>query len=108
MQIFTIGEIITPEGTFKDLYGNLVDPSVVQFKYAVSNALGGLLGPTTTLTYTGSSTPAVGSVYRISKGVYQAQIDPTGFPGYWTCEWLSTGTGQTVKSFNLLVANRSL
>lgn len=67
--------------------GAVVDPGTVSFSYSVNG------GSTTTWTYASSSTPAVGTIGRLSEGVYQVWVDTTGLSGTILGSWLSTGTG---------------
>jgi hypothetical protein len=53
------------------------DPTDLAVKWAVTNA-SGVGGSTTTLTYTGATTPAPNSVWRSGPGLYRAWIDTTG------------------------------
>jgi hypothetical protein len=72
-----------------DSTDTVVDPTTVTFKYNMNNG-----ATIATWTYSGSSTPGVGMVARLSTGVYQAQVDTTGLNGLLVAEFVSTGTGQ--------------
>jgi hypothetical protein len=69
--------------------GSPVDPTTVTFSYNING------GATIhTWTYSGSSTPSVGVVARLSTGDYIAEVDTTGLNGLLVATWVSTGTGQ--------------
>lgn len=68
--------------------GALVDPTTVVFSYSLNYG-----ATVATWTYAGASTPAVGTVARISAGVYEAWVDTTGMNALLVGDWLSTGTG---------------
>jgi hypothetical protein len=80
------GTLATPTGGFRDVNGNLADPTTVVLKYKPGSA-----AATVTITF-----PDV----RISKdavGLYHADVDTTGLlPAgvaldEWTYEWIGTG-----------------
>lgn len=98
--------IIEFEMVFTDPNNNdiAIDPTVVTFQFWFSSAAGGVPSPLgAVLTYSGSSTPAVNTVFRIlnADGVYcyRAWIDTTGLSisgdfGTGVGKWKSTGVGQ--------------
>jgi hypothetical protein len=82
------GNVLVSTATFEtEATGAPVDPGTVTFSYRV--------GPTlTVLTYSGSSTPAVGTVFRTAAGVYVAWVDCTNINVNIPWRWDSTGAGQ--------------
>jgi hypothetical protein len=68
--------------------GQPIDPTTIVFSYSVNG--GATLN---SWTYTSATTPAVGTVARISTGVYEVWVDTTGLNGNLVGNWLSTGTG---------------
>jgi len=100
---YVAGQVVQVTAVFTTVAtGAVVDPGTIAFKYAIT--VNGVTGATTTLTYSGASTPAVGVVARTSAGTYVAQVDTTSKPGYWQIEWVSTGTGQTTQPSDFLVS----
>lgn len=110
MNEYDEGDLIVCTGTFidpdnLDPSGNPspIDPTTVEFRYSVRRAQGSPPGPVMTLTYTDGTEPAPGQLVRIGEGVYEAQVDSTGLPGYWTARYVSTGLGQASQPWRLFV-----
>lgn len=82
------GSLITSTATFLDDNGNPADPNTITLKYQAGS------GSVITVAY--PSLPVV----RVSTGVYQAELDSTGWTGYspqfWTVEWIGTGNVQAI------------
>lgn len=82
------GSLITSTATYFDENGDAADPTVVTLKYKTGS------GATITAVY--PSLP----VTRVSTGVYQAELDTTGFTGpaqqLWTVQWAGTGNVQAI------------
>lgn len=82
------GSLITSTATFLDDTGALADPSTITLKYKAGS------GATVTAVY-----PAA-PVTRVSTGVYQAELDSTGWTGpdsqLWTVQWSGTGNVQAI------------
>ena len=69
--------------------GALVDPSTITFSYNLN------YGSTIhSWSYASASSPAIGTVARLSTGVYEVWVDTTGLNGLLVANWVSTGTGQ--------------
>ncbi len=82
---YAIGHLVTVTGTFTDTGGVVGDPTSVSMLYD---------SPTSTaptiLTRTSTSTGAVGSITKLSTGIYTAQIETTGV-GLYEYRYTSTG-----------------
>lgn len=85
----TEGSIYRCVATFTDEAGAPVDPTSVSFHYERNN-----VGPAVTLTYEGATSPGPGIVARTAEGIYEAQVDTTGWSGYLVRYFQSTGIGQ--------------
>ena len=68
--------------------GSLIDPTTIVFSYSLNGG-----ATINSWTYTSATTPAVGTVARISTGVYEVWVSTTGLNGLLVGEWVSTGTG---------------
>jgi hypothetical protein len=68
--------------------GALVDPTAVTFSYTVNG--GPNLNP---ITYGAATVPAVGTIARLSTGLYETWISTIGIAGQVIGQWVSTGTG---------------
>src|SRR5215472_6709212 len=94
------GSLATSTATFLDDTGSPADPTTITLKYKVGS------GSTTTVVY--PSAP----VTRASTGVYQAELDTSGFSGpgqqLWTIEWIGTGTVQAIGVSYFLVTPPAL
>lgn len=67
--------------------GAVIDPTTVKFSYSLNG------GPAQdSITYTGGSA-GVGSIGKISTGVYETWVDTTGMVGTLVGAWVATGTG---------------
>ncbi len=82
---YAIGHLVTVTGTFTDTGGTVGDPTTVNFLYDSPTSTA-----PTTFTRTSTSTGAVGSITKLSTGVYTAQIESTGRGKY---EYRFTSTG---------------
>ena len=82
------GSLVTSTATFYNADGVQADPEVVTLKYKTG------AGTTNTAVY-----PAA-PVTRLGEGVYQAELDTTGFHGpgqqLWATQWAGTGDVQAV------------
>jgi hypothetical protein len=82
------GSLVTSTATFLDDTGSPADPSTITLKYKTGT------GDTVTAVYPDSP------VTKVSTGVYQAELDTTGFDGpnlqLWTVEWIGTGSVQAI------------
>src|ERR1017187_5948624 len=76
------------------------DPTTVAFNYNINNG-----STINTWTYSGSSTPSVGVVAKLSTGVYEAQVSTTGLNGLLVGEYVSTGTGQAAVQDSIQVGS---
>lgn len=96
MDQYTAGQILESSAAFSAA-GSPVDPTTVTFEYAWVATETSTPGTPTTLTYSGSTTPAPGTVAKTSTGNYEVQVDTTGMAdGYVIYVWRTTGAGQTV------------
>jgi hypothetical protein len=100
---YIAGQIVEFPAQFLNDQLAAVDPATISFLYSING------GATTTLTYSGSSTPAVNVVARLGTGLYEAQLDTTGYATTGTgvtvpvvYEWKSTGA-QTVEPSSMNV-----
>lgn len=97
------GNIAQFTATFTtEVTGVPVDPTTVVFSYFINNG-----AAIHTWTYAGASTPGVGTVARVSAGVYEVWVDTTGLNGLLTGDWLSTGTGQAHAQDSVSVGSTS-
>lgn len=82
------GSLVTSTATFLDDTGTPADPDTITLKYKAGTA------GTVTAVYPDDP------VTRVSEGIYQAELDSTGFTGpglqQWTVEWIGTGTVQAI------------
>jgi hypothetical protein len=82
------GSLVTSTATFKDVNGNVADPSTITLKYKIGSA------STVTVVY-----PAA-PITRSGTGVYLAELDTTGYAGpdpqLWATEWIGTGAVQAI------------
>lgn len=86
MNRYRAGQVVELTATFtRKSDGAVGDPSTVAFVHQPPG------GTKTTVTYAGASVPAVGTVAKLSTGVYQLWVDTTGTAGLWT--WEAEGTG---------------
>lgn len=80
--------LVTVTVTFLDDTGTPADPSVITLKYKAGTA------DTITAVYPASP------VTKVSAGIYQAELDTTGFTGPgqqpWTVQWSGTGNVQAI------------
>lgn len=82
------GSIAAPVGGFRDVNGNLADPTVVILKYKP-----GVAANTLTITY------PTAPIVKDSVGLYHADLDTTGLVlpiDEWSYEWIGTGIIQAV------------
>ena len=83
MTTYPEGQIVTVQGTFRNVLGVLADPSVVKLTVKTPN------GVETTYEYlTGAQ------ISKTSTGIYTSDLDTTGKRGLWIYTWWSTGTNQ--------------
>jgi type II secretory pathway pseudopilin PulG len=87
----TEGTVAVITATFTDSTGALADPTNIFLEYAIAPPASPY-GTPATITFTGSSAPAVGTCFRLSTGAYQVWLDTTAQPGYWVFDLESTGT----------------
>jgi hypothetical protein len=85
MSAYEQGQVVRATGTFRDLAGNLVDPSVVQFRTRTPAAV------VTEYVYGVNA-----DLIKDSTGVYHFDI-PLSVAGLWKYRWLSTGVGAASK-----------
>jgi hypothetical protein len=80
--------LVTVTATFLDDTGSPADPTTITLKYKAGTA------DTVTVVYPDSP------LTRLSEGVYQAELDTTGFDGpglqQWTVQFTGTGTVQAI------------
>lgn len=69
------GTTVTTTVTFTDPTRKPVDPTTVTLSYQVEG------GDTVTVDNT-----------RVSVGIYEAELNTTSLPGWWTVKWVGTGT----------------
>ena len=98
------GNIYYSTSTFTNQAATATDPSTIEFIYESNNAP----GTKTILTYAGAGTPAVGVIARIATGVYQVQLDTTDMWGFFTRQWVSTGTAQAASTIATIAISASL
>lgn len=102
MNKYIAGNVVEDVATFTgDDNITLVDPTTVLVKYQIRYA-GTTYGPYT-INYTGSTTPATGTVAKLAVGTYNVRIDSTLLPGYWVHEWQGTGTAQALLPVSYIV-----
>jgi hypothetical protein len=70
------------------------DPGTAELDYAIRPFGSALVGTSTTLVYSGASSPARGQYVRTGPGVYVGWLDTTGKPGDWFTAGRSTGNAQ--------------
>ncbi len=86
---YLAGNVVRFDVAFKNTAtGALVDPTGVSFSYTVNG--GANLG---SVTYAGSSTPAIWTLARLGAGLYETWISTTGLSGTLVGEWGATGSG---------------
>lgn len=97
---YTDGTTVRVPFQFEDYQGNPIDPTTVEFQWAVAPSYGGPLGSATTYTSTdippATSAPAIAHVARLAEGSFEVWLDTTGLPGYWTCQPVGIGVGQAL------------
>ena len=92
---YTVGTTIRVTGTFRNIAGDLADPSTITFKYRKPGG-----GAATTVTYAG------GGVTKSSTGVYYVDLSTTDDEhGIWSYRWSSTGTPATATESTFAVAD---
>ena len=77
------GSVSSPTGGFRDVNGNLTDPTTITLAYSLNN------GTPTVVVY--PSAPIV----KDGQGLYHADLDTTGATApltEWTYEWKGTGS----------------
>ena len=100
MKDYPQGSIVVSEVHFRDEeLGIAVDPETVEFYYLVTNE-----APSTVLTYTNATIPAVGTIARLGVGWYKTWIDATAFVGVTGEFWDGLGANQAPgeKQFNVV------
>lgn len=92
MKTYTAGQVVHFTTTFTSVSsGALIDPTSVEFSYAVDG------GTVTHIVWNGALTAlTVGSVAHTALGTFDVLIDTTGLAGEWALAWASTGAGQAV------------
>lgn len=94
---YTVGTTIRVTGTFRNVAGDLADPSTVTFKYRKPGVT-----TVTTVTYAG------GGVTKSSTGVYYIDLATTDDEnGVWAYRWSSTGNPATAIESEFAVADSS-
>lgn len=83
------GNLLDCSGTFKNASGTATDPTTVTFVWKCGSSTG-------TYTYSGSSTPTTGTVWKTGTGAYTARIDTTGLSGTLSMSFEGTGALQAV------------
>jgi len=97
MNRYTTGQIVETQVNFYDDNLNPVDPTSLTLQYRCTDI------PTVHLTYSGSSTPGVGYIFKEAVGQYQLNIDSTPLVGYLVWQWTPSGVGQTVISSSAII-----
>ena len=101
MKQYTQGDLIEFEILFVDTdTRRAIDPDVVVFAYRV-----GTNSATAPITYVSSSTPAVGTIWRVGVGRYKTWVSSITFAGVTYPEWTSTGVGQAASAANPVMVN---
>jgi|GEM_PF-5640214 hypothetical protein len=102
MNSYPEGSLVQFQNIFRDDNGYPVDPEVVTFAWGLGTLTGDTWTPSgppnAPITYSGATTPAVGTLARVTRGHYLTWVDATGVANENIAgKWVATGTGQAEK-----------